>query len=871
MKNLIKLLSVLSITSFSLFIVASAAYTGTLSIKKLWNESFSDKATLNSTWDEFIMNISLVPLYDKKTRVDITGLPAWITPKSFEIDGATCWEDINNISYNQTANTLFFTYTPTSNSICVITTHYTTSGVAAWDYIVKPTLTDSVDNVFDNWNDVITDWNNIDIKISSLVQITEADSLDSNNNWFLDGYKLTFNKVPWAALLPSQVEIRTEDNIAANLAYNNATQIITFDDNVFTTWEKPLIEVTNTSGGYEAMKYNVSIHNDTAAPYITSVSSPINSDDNITLVFNEKMKTESMTNLWNLTWWTRYPSFSSSYDSNTNTLTINPSESLYPWATYTLSLNNNPTDWEDNKMNARSFNISIIKPAWWGGWWWGWGGWSHKNYESKDFFYNKEIKLSEAINQDKKVFWKVKIIGNTSLLSTITKTGETIRLYWNSKQESNLLIYENTTVSYSKKFDSLMYPFLKYEFDEPKVRAQNYLDLNWKQIKTYNADTIWFVWSEKSLLTLNKDATVNIKLERAYQDDEYYVFYNDSLDWTWSPVNNNPFSPNKDWIISVKTDKLGYIVVVRDRYYTWKTSSWTTSSKYATLDEARKAILSDTSNTLLPKFVNAYYDYLYLNNLDYFTTFDTKLKTENDKLINAYYKTFTWIDKYLAWNKDKTFVSTLMKSVTLVDSEKKRRKWLRLEERYIDRVVEIDDSVIYRVKEEKYKAAFKSLENQFVGKLRLLRDNENIEEEEYQTALSAYNNLVLNFAIYKQFNELPEALNRAMEAVKTLNKTYTKKVVYKPAIIEEPQILLVKDVYTLTKTLKLWDYNDDVRNLQAIMRMYGHFDYPSNTWYFWNVTRNALIKFAKAELDYTSTWVLDNTLREKILNLEIKE
>jgi hypothetical protein len=55
------------------------------------------------------------------------------------------------------------------------------------------------------------------------------------------------------------------------------------------------------------------------------------------------------------------------------------------------------------------------------------------------------------------------------------------------------------------------------------------------------------------------------------------------------------------------------------------------------------------------------------------------------------------------------------------------------------------------------------------------------------------------------------------------------------------------------------------------MRMYGYFDYPSDTWYFWNVTRNALILFAKNELDYNSIWILDNTLREKILNLEIKQ
>jgi hypothetical protein len=43
------------------------------------------------------------------------------------------------------------------------------------------------------------------------------------------------------------------------------------------------------------MKYNVSVHNDTAKPYITSVSNSINSTDNIIVVFNEKMKEETIT------------------------------------------------------------------------------------------------------------------------------------------------------------------------------------------------------------------------------------------------------------------------------------------------------------------------------------------------------------------------------------------------------------------------------------------------------------------------------------------------------------------------------------------------------------------------------------------------
>jgi hypothetical protein len=53
--------------------------------------------------------------------------------------------------------------------------------------------------------------------------------------------------------------------------------------------------------------------------------------------------------------------------------------------------------------------------------------------------------------------------------------------------------------------------------------------------------------------------------------------------------------------------------------------------------------------------------------------------------------------------------------------------------------------------------------------------------------------------------------------------------------------------------------------------MYGYFDYPSNTWYFWKITRASLIRFSKEVLDYNSTWILTDNLREKILNLEINE
>lgn len=888
MKNIIKLLSILLISSFWIYL-ASAWYTSTLSIKKLWNESFWDEVNLNSSWDTFVMNISLIPLYDKKTRVDITGLPAWINPNSFAIDGNTCWWDINNIDYNQTSNTLHFTYTPTASSICVITTQYTTAWVAAWNYDIQATLTDSIDNTFWNWNDIISNWNNVKIIISSLVQITEADTIDADNDWYIDWYNLKFNKVPWTALTPAQLSIRTENKVASNLAYDNANNRITFTDGLFTSWDKPLIEVTSTAWGYEKMKYSIEIHNDKAKPIITSFDNLINASDNINVVFNEKMKKAETLLSPDLKYSWSSISITKTYNEVTNTLTINPNGNLVEWWTYTLSITTNAVDWENNNLTARDLTISVIDPTPTptpsGGWWWGgWGWWSvSRDYESSDYFYNKARKLEDTINSDEKVYWKIKVNKNETWITALTKTNEKIRLYWNSSQESNLYIDQNTSVSYTQNWDWYLYPYLKYDFSDDKIKNQDYLNLNGKKLKLYNADSIWYVWSEKELLSLNKDATVEIKLTRVYSSDSYYVFYSNKLDWEFKPVKNIPFKADpKTWTITIKTDKLWYIVVMRWRYYTWKSvkpadttteeETWTITAKFNTLEEARNASLLEIKNPKLSVFIEKYYNDLRLNdrNLEYFTSFDKDLREENNKLINAYYDTFIWLDEYLSGKKDKTFVNNLMKSVTIVEAEKQKRKNLILEKRYVDIVTELDDSIIYRVKQEEFKKAFETLENKLVGKLRLLRDNENIEEEEYQTALSAYNDLVLNFAIYKEFNKLPEALNRAMKAFEILYKTYSKKVVYKPIVIK-PQKLFVKDVYSLTKSLKVWDYNDEVKNLQAILRMYGYFDYPSNTWYFWKITRASLIRFSKEVLDYNSTWILTDNLREKILNLEINE
>jgi hypothetical protein len=72
------------------------------------------------------------------------------------------------------------------------------------------------------------------------------------------------------------------------------------------------------------------------------------------------------------------------------------------------------------------------------------------------------------------------------------------------------------------------------------------------------------------------------------------------------------------------------------------------------------------------------------------------------------------------------------------------------------------------------------------------------------------------------YNKPAEAKARAIKAINIWYNIYKKQILETPIIseIKAPQILLVKDKYTFSKDLKVGDYNDDVTNLQTILKMY---------------------------------------------------
>lgn len=110
--------------------------------------------------------------------------------------------------------------------------------------------------------------------------------------------------------------------------------------------------------------------------------------------------------------------------------------------------------------------------------------------------------------------------------------------------------------------------------------------------------------------------------------------------------------------------------------------------------------------------------------------------------------------------------------------------------------------------------------------------------------------------------EVAKLIVKTIEFIKNWNSTSSNTI-----DDSSTSIKYVKDFFTLTKELKFWDYGDEVWYLQDIMKHFNYFDYDS-TKYFWNITKESYIKFAKDKLWITSTdWTVTLDSITKIMNL----
>lgn len=285
--------------------------------------------------------------------------------------------------------------------------------------------------------------------------------------------------------------------------------------------------------------------------------------------------------------------------------------------------------------------------------------------------------------------------------------------------------------------------------------------------------------------------------------------------------------------------------------------------------EAKEYLHTNISNSAVLKLVDSYFEKLKFEDSTYYTSFDANLRQEYNKIINSYVLFFLKLDSYLK-NRNELDKTDIINLNAIISNYLKNKSLPEI--RYINKNFYLNWIYIYKTKFLPIAVALDKLEAKILAKFEKLKESKTISEEEYLTWINAYNDFVLNLTIYRMYNNPAEAKVKAIKAINIWYNIYKKQILETPTSeIKIPQTLLVKDKYAFRNDLKVGDYSDDVRNLQTILKMYWYFDALNPTGYFWNITRDYLIKFAKDILKINSTtWVFDTNMRNAIGNIELK-
>lgn len=526
-KNIKKYLSITLL--FVLFFNTSASYAW-VQLKVKLDESISYGTLIELNNNDTLINFEiLIPVWT--TWNYSISLPNWLE-KLWVNSSNTC--DITKI-INHTDSTFSFSANWQTPFCKYILNYKVWTDAIAWTYPI------SVLNLW-TW----TAEQQITIKVSTANALTKAETIDSNSNWFIDKYKLTFSTWWLSGFSNTNLKIwtltPTLSSVSNDIAYLNIT------DWIYTSGDKP--QITDTDWGVFSNVWiiteNSIIEEDKSEPIILEInwtnivwqSNPsINIFENSKLVikFSEKIYSNSIiswfkllenginiTNINNLQfnesdwdtmyyciWW-----YDLSWNCNTN---FNPSKS------YSIELWNNMIDLNSNTYTWWAINVSInvtdITPP-----------------ISSSITYNSETNNWIIINWNS---WNNNYTNSSAWLVNLNIWATDNSLWVNS-----MCISENNTLT-----------------------NDNVCDSWWK---TYSATTSFnLTWNEwtKTLYIKFKDASWNISLVS-----------NDSIIWDKTPSSSSS-SPNgwsfNNWTQNVLLNCIDSISGCSKIYYT---TNWTTPS-----------------------------------------------------------------------------------------------------------------------------------------------------------------------------------------------------------------------------------------------------------------------------------------------------
>lgn len=267
------------------------------------------------------------------------------------------------------------------------------------------------------------------------------------------------------------------------------------------------------------------------------------------------------------------------------------------------------------------------------------------------------------------------------------------------------------------------------------------------------------------------------------------------------------------------------------------------------------------STPAVQKLVDSYGAKLDTPDLTYYRSFDANLNASYNYTLNAYVIMFLRIQDALGGNRSdkvksdfKTVYPIVTNGIPLVQN---------VLDRYVVRASH-GTTIVYQTRVSAIEKPILALESKVLGKFDTLLSSETITNDEYKTAIDAYNTFVLNLSIYRTYGKNPEAKARAIKAIGIFSAIYAKKVIQKsePAIdasleaqrqaylnaLAQNEGKLIGDVYNFSRDLNYGQTNDDIKNLQTVLKAFGYFGTLNPTGFFGSSTKTYLASFSKSVL-----------------------
>lgn len=864
MKKFIFWLLLLSLTG-----VTNAGYiSNNISVKNTASESYLD--SIDTSWNgtNFYLKLNVIPDSSEPNNdfeVSISGLPEWLIFNGYNIESDSCTTNIKDITSSN--DSFKYTFTPNGWTVCtaIMRAEFTTDSVVDWTYEIRHLVKDL------NTNDITTSDNSIEMISTSGLRIIKAVSQDDDNDGYIDWYDLTFNKDIWSNTLDvDNVEITTDANDATGLSFTKLTWTtwnLDFDDWVFNSWELPSIEVTLAHNTYEASKYVSWVLEDWAeaqiltvnwsayVPWATTTIWDWNSI--VRLIYSESLKPDEIDNTATIKLGSTIIWSNVSANVDYDTFTFAPFTTLTDWKTYTAYIWDNVVDiawnevWEDSplfyipKLDSGSWGWSSGWWSSWGssgwGWWWGgwgWWGWSSKDYEEERYLTNKTTSSDTFANWRNRIYW---MIDFSPTAPNITWSESYIELRSNTSAKSVLTIPKWTKIQLKNGWDNIL--TAAYWLDLSDLED---LNIDWANFPAKRTGWVMKIWTESSV-TFDNDINFIVKPSKISTSSMYYVYNAKSLNGPWKRVTETPIKPSADKTLTFDYNEFGYFVFVKDLYF---------PKNVITPQNIKDKLKADLKISKIEQIALAIYNKVWFDDIAYYTSFDSDLNTEYTAYAKSLHAMFVALEKFVQTKDNKYKQDFLTNYASIKPSFD---KYKNVKERYVTFTW-----WVAKPNNEAYAKAFTGIEKVIITKLRELRDTNSISLVEYNKALNAYNEFVLQVVVLKLYKH-EEARSIARKALFEFYPTYKKEVI----VIVVPKVTY-GDIYTFTRNLNEWDIWDDVRNLQKILTKEGYFTY-NTTWYFGPVTRTALVKFSKERLWVDTNWSFNSVLRAKIEELEYKE